>query len=73
MGLIKETARAKLGQSCFQCNRVVLAVVEIVRRGVRAWSWVRFVVVKEDDISGINEPYYISGINEPYSICDSVS
>ena len=44
MGHLKETARAKLGQSCFQYKRAVYAVVEVVGRGGRAWSWVRFVI-----------------------------
>ncbi len=32
-------------KSCFQCFRVVLAVVEVVGRDGRAWSWVRFVIL----------------------------
>ena len=48
MDQIKGTARAKLGQSCFQCKRVA-SPVEDVGRGGRAWSWVRFVILGSED------------------------
>jgi hypothetical protein len=49
-GQIKETTQEKLGQSCLQCNRVVV-VVEVVGSGGRACSWVRSVIKFPEDAS----------------------
>ncbi len=43
MDQIKGTARAKIGQSCFQCNRVTSPWSRT--SGVRTWSWVRFIIL----------------------------